>query len=97
MTTKRYHFSIWPTNSLDNFKRQAEGLGGTPGTLIFHDALDKHYENKKNPDAQYELANVTDAQVEKVYEELFFRVNGINPGVDLIINLARVFLHVKLF
>lgn len=67
MTTKKYHFSIWPSNSLDNFKRQAEGLGGTPGTLVFHDALDKHYENKKNPDAQYELANVTDAQVEKVY------------------------------
>jgi hypothetical protein len=58
--------------------------------------LDKHYENKKNPDAQYELANVTDAQVEKVYEELFLRVNGIDPGVDLIINLAFTLGYYKL-
>jgi hypothetical protein len=46
--------------------------------------LDKHYEEKKNPDAQYELANVTDAQVEKVYEDLFLRINDINPGVNVL-------------
>jgi hypothetical protein len=80
--TEKYHFSIWPTKSLNNFKRQAEGMFGTPGTLVFHDALDKHYEGKKSPDNEYELANVTDAQVEKVYEDLFLRINDINPGVS---------------
>jgi len=90
MATEKYHFSIWPKYELDNITRQVEGIHGTLGTLVFHDALDKHYEDKKNPDAQYELANVTDAQVEKVYEELFLRVNGIDPGVDLIIYLAFI-------
>lgn len=79
LQTDKYHMSFWPDGDVKSDLGVFDALGGgVNASLVFHQDLDYSLEGKRDPN-QHRIANVTDNEVNRVYERLL-AYNDIDPA-----------------